>query len=175
MFKKMLVTLALGGLLVGFAGAPSPASAAVANPGTVAEEMLQKDVHKLPPEIKEALKSFREEIKQEREKTRSIIEELRQDRAKLRELVKQAKQNGEKEKLELLKPLKVEADAIKEATGELRSQKKQAWEDLITAVRNGNLERVRELSVKILEQKKHINYNLQQLDLVLERAIAILD
>lgn len=175
MFKKMLVTLALGGMLMGFAGAPAPASAAVENPGTAAEEMLQKDVHKLPPEIKEALKSFREEIKQEREKTRSIIEELRQDRAKLRELVKQAKENGDKEKLELLKPLKVEADAIMEATKELRAQKKKAWEDLKAAVRNGNFERVRELSVKIMELKKLINHNLRQLDLVLDRAIAILD
>lgn len=37
--------------------------------------IISKDVHKLSPKAKEALKSFREDVKQERKKTRSTIEE----------------------------------------------------------------------------------------------------
>lgn len=175
MFKKMVVTFALSAALMGLAGGPVLAGTVEPEAPPAALEMVEKAGHKMPPELKEFLQKFREELKQEREKTRAIAGELRQDREKLRQLVKEAGQKGEKEKLELLKPLKVEAKAIADATKELREQKKQAWSDLKEAIKNRNVERARVLSLKILELKKLINHNLSQLDGVLDRAVAILD
>lgn len=177
MLRKMVVAMAFCAGLMGLAGGPSPALANTEGPQEppAAVEMVERADRKMTPEMREFLQNFRKELNEEREKTKAIVEELRQDRAKLHELVKEARQNGEKEKLELLEPLKVEAKAIVEATRELREQKRQAWEDLRDSIRDRDVERAKLQCAKILELKKLINYNLNQLDAVLDRSIAILD